>query len=371
MKRIEQTRNRGPRPTRGVAQSRRPYLLSTRESTLFDLVIISISEQPEEYDAALAKTSNLSFLRFSRTIKRPESASNSSLHCSSNVLLLISVKRRVRSRSIQAEKTQPMVVPYTLRPDIRERIAPQVSAYALAEYIIADPSQQENILHNSRFLSATFIPKNQDVVRTIQAYSTNVSRDPQTVRKVIEAQRQKSNSSLFSPSQRDEAARCVEGLELFLRGKQAFGVDGIALIESPRFESVEINGTLVSVQPAMLAGTEYPPAQSKKVGTIFVRPQKNPNPDAYRREATKAAKRRYREEAAKYMLVISKLALISQGLLPEQFDKKKSAVWDLRLQSRVPFPSDWVSREKQVLSAAGQIARLWNTVPPKKSDLAN
>jgi hypothetical protein len=263
-----------------------------------------------------------------------------------------------------------MSIPYTLRSDVRERVTPQVSAYGLAEYIIADPNRQESVLHDQRFQNRNVVPKHKDVLRVIESYCTDIKRDVQIIHKARAALFSKSESASFTPGQRDEASRCVEGLDLFFAGRQTFSTDGLALFSPPSFGQLKIKNTVISVQPDLMAGTAYPPTSGEKVGVVFVRPQKSPDPDGFQREETKEAKREYRREIGRYMLVIAALMLKEDGLSLAHFDSKKSSVWDLRLKEAIVFPSDWVSRQKQIVAAASQISRLWATVQPNASDLA-
>jgi hypothetical protein len=126
-----------------------------------------------------------------------------------------------------------MAAPYSLRHDIRERVTPQVSAYGLAEYIIADPNRQETVLHDQKFQSGVVAPKHQDVRRAIEAYCTDIRRDQGVLTKVRQTLLTKSEGESFSPSQRDEALRCLEGLDLFIAAKQVFGADGLPLFAAP------------------------------------------------------------------------------------------------------------------------------------------
>ena len=263
-----------------------------------------------------------------------------------------------------------MAQPYFLRHDVRERVTPQVSAYGLAEYIIADPNRQETVLHDQRFQGKNVAPKHKAVRDAVEAYCTDIKRSPEKLMAVRKALIAKSESDGFDPGQRDEAARCVEGIDLFWNARQAFGADGLSLFAVPRLPAFDINGTTISLQPDLIVGSPYPPENGQKFGVVLLRPQKSPDPESFQREETKAKKKEYRLEAARYLLVIAAMMFRNTGVPKSQLDLAKFMVWDLRLKEAVGFPSDWVSREKQVSAAAGQIARLWPTVPPKANDLA-
>jgi hypothetical protein len=141
------------------------------------------------------------------------------------------------------------------------------------------------------------------------------------------------------------------------------------LLPLTKFNSFNLNGTNVSVQLDLLVGGSFPVAVEGKIGAILVRPQKSPDPESFQGEETKERKRQYRREAARFMLVIAAMMLANSGVQRAQLDTKKFAVWDLRLKEAISYPSDAVSRQKQISAAASQISRLWPTVQPSISDL--
>lgn len=181
---------------------------------------------------------------------------------------------------------------------------------------------------------------------------------------------QKSKGTSFTPSQRDEASRCVETLELFRdQARNTYGIAGRSFCESPNFDIFEINGLPVSVSPDLIAGQSFPPEKGGKIGLVFLRVQKRPDPSACKTEETKDARRMYRREVLSYMLVLGDMMLRHNGFSDEVIDRKRFAGWDLRLGEEISFPSDRVSREKRVIAACGQISRLWETIEAKPSDL--
>lgn len=260
-----------------------------------------------------------------------------------------------------------MVAPYTLREDIRERLFPQVSAYGLAEYIVADPNRQESVLHDQRFQNRNVIPKNRDAVRAVVAYCTDVSRPKDILARARAALEEKSASLTFKPNQREDAARCVETIDLFIGAKQSLSADAMAFFTPPDFEPLEIGGTKVSLQPDLLVGSTFPPQAGTKVGVVLIRPQKTPDVESAKSEATREARREYRREAGRYMLTMAQMLIASSTTARDQFDVKRSFVWDIRLGEAVPFPSDWVSRQKKIEAAGRQIRRLWETIEPSPS----
>ena len=258
-----------------------------------------------------------------------------------------------------------------LHPKINERKSPRISASALAEFIISSPDQQDRLLHDQRFSSAYLTPKNQQALNVIRSICTDTSRDWAKYEAAKAALLEKSKGSHFTPSQRDEAARCVETLDLFkaLAGN-TFGVAGRAFCQAPKFETFEINGLPVSAFPDLVVGSSFPPRDGKKTSLVFIRVQKRPDPSTCKTDATKEARCSHRREVLAYMLVIGDMMLRANGHSDETIDRKKFCGWDVRLGEEIGFPSDRVSREKRIVAACGQISRLWETIEPKPSDLA-
>ncbi len=261
-----------------------------------------------------------------------------------------------------------MAKPHLLRPDIRERLNPQVSAYGLAEFIVSNPVQQGSVLHDQRFQNRIVTPKNTEALNVIRHYAADMSRDAKAFVRGREALEDKSNNSVWTDGQRDEAARCVEVLDLFWANKQVWGVDSLPLSTASRFDRFDVSGLTLSVQPDLLIGG-HPGTSDGKTGVVFIRAQKAPNPDDCARPETRERRETFRRETARYLLVMGWMLMERQGLALQHFDRKRSVVWDVRLREAIEYPSDHRTREKTVIAAAQQIARLWPTIPPKPSDL--
>lgn len=219
-------------------------------------------------------------------------------------------------------------------------------------------------------MSAYVSPKHREALDLIKAYCCDLGRDRSILDRGVDALSEKSQSMAFTPSQRDEALRCIESVELFRRSaKNVFGADGLPLMAAPRFDSFKVRDVAISVQPDLLVGLGLPPETGERLGVVHIRPQKTPDPDGCKRAETKADREGYRREVARYILVLSHMMLKSQGLQSDQIDIKKMVVWDLRMREAIGFPSDRVSRERRIKAACGQISRLWNTIAPKQGDL--
>lgn len=263
------------------------------------------------------------------------------------------------------------MTPIKLHPKIRERKAARITASALAEFILASPDRQDELLHGQRYSSAYVTPKHQQAMSVIRALCADKTRDWSRYEAGRSALAAKSTGKAFTPSQREEAARCVETLDLFQsHASNTFGVAGTSFTAPPSFETMLVKGLPVSVFPDLVAGISFPPDEGKKVGLIFIRPQKTPDPNACKTESKREERSLYRREVLAYMLVLGDMMLRANGVADASIDRKKFRGWDLRLGEEVFFPSDRVSRERRIEAACGQIARLWETIAPKPSDLA-
>lgn len=163
----------------------------------------------------------------------------------------------------------------------------------------------------------------------------------------------------------------METLDLFRSlAWNTFGVAGTAFVESPTFDLVHVNALPVSVFPDMIVGTRFPPETGRKIGLVFIRAQKRPDPTTCKTDVKKEERSAVRREVLSYMMVLGDMMLRANGVPDNFIDRKKFCGWDIRLGEEVFFPTDRVSRERRVESACGQIARLWETINPKPSDLA-
>ena len=262
-----------------------------------------------------------------------------------------------------------MAKPIQLHPKIRERKTPRVAAAALAEFIISAPDRQDDLLHDQRFSSAFVTPKYTEALRAIESFCADVRRPRsvlETTRKALET---KEKSETFTPAQREEATRCKELLDTFSLRSNGLSVAGLPLMKPDDLLPMKINGLDVSVWPSLFVGTTYPPREGEKVGMVFIRPQKRPDPSDCKTESTKVARQEYRREVLRYMLVIGWMAFRAAGIPENRIDTKRLLGWDLRLDGGpITFPSDRVSRVKRIEAACGQIARLWDTISTKPSD---
>lgn len=262
-------------------------------------------------------------------------------------------------------------MPVQLHPKIRERKAARISASALAEFIIATPDRQDDLLHDQRFKSGFVAPKHQQALSVIRAFCIDVTRDWSRYEGARAALLEKSRGAGFKPSQREEAARCVESLDLFRNhARNAFGVLGTPLFEAPSFNKLSLNGLPVSVVPDLVVGSPVPVEAGRTIGLIFIRAQKRPDPDGCKTDEKRKERRAVRREILAYMLVLGDMMLRANGIPDASIERKRFRGWDLRLGEEVEFPSDRITRERRIEAACGQIARLWETISPKPGDLA-
>lgn len=208
-----------------------------------------------------------------------------------------------------------------------------------------------------------------DAFRALRAFCSDSHRDHSKLDSALAALLKKSQSDLFTPSQKEEARRCAETIELFRRSLNEFGATTAPYLDAPRFEPLNVQGAMLSVQPELLAGSAFPP-KGERIGLVFMRPQKRPDPDECKTEKTRAERQEFRREVARYMLVMGWMLLKANGVKEELIDLKKMFVWDLRMRESISFPSDRAVRLRRINSACKQVFRLWSTIEPKPGDMA-
>lgn len=207
-----------------------------------------------------------------------------------------------------------------------------------------------------------------DALRAIRAHCADPYRSSKHLDDAHAALTKKSQSTGFTPSARDEAARSAETISLFQIAANPFGLGKLPFFESPRLTPVNIQDVTVSVQPDLLIGTAFPPTDGK-IGGAFFRPQKRPDPAGCKTEKTRSERQEFRREMGRYMTVLLRMTLIENGVPEDKIDPKWLLFFDLRLHERIEMPTDRISRERRIKAACGQISRLWAGVEPKPGDL--
>lgn len=240
-----------------------------------------------------------------------------------------------------------------------------MSATALAEYMILHQDKQERILHDSRFSRPPIVTANGDALRALRAYNSDPRRDHSTLDRVKVALTIKSQSTEFKPKTRDEAKRCVEAIELFERCENTLGMRSLALRDAPRFDLVNIEGVVVSVQPDFLVEGD-----SGRIGAGFLRVAKAPDPLSCKYDETRLRRGDHRREMAYYMVAILQLLLEAQNGKFGLPDSSLCFVADIRLGERVGPAGDHTIRVRALKGACRQIVQLWPNVEPKPSVFA-
>ncbi len=240
-----------------------------------------------------------------------------------------------------------------------------MSAAALAEYLIQQPDQQEETLRNSRFSSPYITTAHQGAMRAIKEYNSDHLRRQSILDSAKEELNVKSTDLSITPKQREECLRCIETINLFETGENAFGLRALPLETAPRFPPLIIHNVTLSIQPDLLVRS----ATSKgvqKVGAVFFRPQKTPDPVSCKTEETKTKRVDHRRELARYVLTMSQMLLETKKDLFGTFNREHSFVADIRLGERVPFSTtDHAARVRRIEAACRQISSLWDDITPK------
>jgi hypothetical protein len=250
-----------------------------------------------------------------------------------------------------------------LHPSVRERHSPQISAAALAEYLILLPDAQDTVLHNSRFLTPSVVAPYSDAMRALRAYNSDPHRTIDALNSVKAALTKKSGSAGVEPWPKAEALRCVEAIELFQKAENAMGMKGLPLSTTPRFEALSVNGVALSVQPDLLIRVEG--AKGARLGAVMLRLAKAPDPNDCVKEKTRTERLEHRRELAAYLAAMMQMLLEREAREGEVVDRGLIFVADVRLGERIGAAGDHAARIKSITAACGQVRRLWATIEPR------
>ena len=236
-----------------------------------------------------------------------------------------------------------------------------MSATALAEYLILQPDGQETILHDSRFSRPPLVTANGDAMRALRAYNCDPHRDIHSLDMVKEALNRRAMSSETKPKARDEARRCIEAIDLFVRNENAFGTRAMSLSEPPgRFAALEMEGVTVSIQPDVMVR-----GGGDRIGAGIFRVAKAPDPDACKLDETRRRRGDHRREMGRYLVAMMQLLLDAQQPSAGLTDAHLCFVADIRLGERIGPASDHTLRLRAIRSACRQIAQLWPGIEPR------
>jgi hypothetical protein len=251
-----------------------------------------------------------------------------------------------------------------LHQSVVERREPRMSATALAEYMITQAAEQQNILHDSRFSRPPIVTANGDAMRALRAYNSDPRRPSSTLEKVKDALTIKSNGIDIKPKSRDEALRCIEIIKMFERNENALGMRSMALRAAPRFDFIDIEGVTVSVQPDCLVD-----GAAVHVGAGLIRVAKAPDPAACKMEETRARRGDHRREMARYMVALMQILLEAQNGAQGIPDRDLCFVADVRLGERIGPADDHARRLRDIRAACRTISTLWPSIHPRPSVL--
>lgn len=250
-----------------------------------------------------------------------------------------------------------------LHKAVKERQAPQLSAVALAEYLIGLPDAQESVLQNSRWVHPSVVVPYSGATRALREYNTDPHRNRETLRRVKDTLTIQSFESEGKWA-KAEALRCREAIELFELAENSLGMRGMPLKEAPRFEKLMINGVALSIQPEYLVKPEGP--RAARIGAGILRLSKSPDPADCKLDATKLDREEHRRELGRYIVAMMQMLLEGRPDLGV-VDRDLLFVADLRLKERIGPASDHAARLKSIRAGCDQIRRLWGTLEPKAS----
>lgn len=244
-----------------------------------------------------------------------------------------------------------------LHPKVRERLAPRMSATAMAEYLTASAEHQERILHDARFAIPPIVTANGDALRALRAYNADPKRDQAALDMVKASLKRKSESKAFTPNQQDEAERCIDIIDAFIAGENSIGMRALACSEvESRLDPLEIEGVELSVQPDLLI------SRGTRLGAMMFRVAKKPDHISPVRDATKNKWLEQRREMGRYLATMMEMAL-QRGSIP--VDREYVFVADTRIPERISAANDFAARVRTIQAVCRRISRLWDTIEPE------
>lgn len=246
-----------------------------------------------------------------------------------------------------------------LHSSIREHLEPRMSAVALAEYLVLKAEGQDEILHNSRFSQTNIRAAYAPARHAFRAYNSDPLRPISALNKVKEALHAKSVDPALTTRQQAVHMRSIELIDLFILREQALGLRGLPLSKMPRVPPITIEQVDISIQPDFLIA---PP--SGKIGSLTLRVTKAPDPDACKRDATKAERGEHRRELARYLVAMQEVLLNSRSEWSGRVDRELIFVSDVRLGERIGAASDHTARMREITAACRQIKRQWSEIQP-------
>jgi hypothetical protein len=239
-----------------------------------------------------------------------------------------------------------------------------VTATALAQYLILRADAQDTVLHDSRFSHPSVSGKYAAAFRVLIDYNTDRRRAKDRLEAATRMLKERAKQSLIKRSAIEEFKRCIEVINLFEQFENKIGLRALPLEEAPKFQELNIEGTMLSIQPHFVI---RPVSEPKKIGAAILRLAKAPDPNACRLDATRISRGEHRREMGRYMVAMMQMLLEEQPPFKAEIDRNLLFVADIRLGERIGAASDHVARLRAIRSACRQISRLWATVTPRPS----
>lgn len=237
-----------------------------------------------------------------------------------------------------------------------------MTAVALAEYLVLKAEGQGEVLHNSRFSQTNIRAAYAAARHAFRAYNSDPLRPISTLNKVKDALGRKAVDPDLTPRQQAVHSREIELIDLFILREQAIGLRGLPLSRMKKLPPLTLEGVTVSIQPDFLID---PP--SGKIGSLILRVTKAPDPDACKRDATRAERGEHRREIGRYLIALQEVLLNAQDEWRGRVDRDLIFVSDVRLGERIGAGADHTARMREVEAACRQIRTLWGDVKPKAS----
>lgn len=152
------------------------------------------------------------------------------------------------------------------------RTAPRLSAFQLADYIVASEVRKISILREAKYpdTGGAKIPQYQIAIQGAARFLISPYHDQAILDSAREKLLQRRDDTALTPWVRDEAKRSLAALEIFARSHNALGLKKHTFEKPPaNLAPLDIEGVTINVDPEMLVVGVH--KEQERIGSGFIR----------------------------------------------------------------------------------------------------
>jgi hypothetical protein len=152
------------------------------------------------------------------------------------------------------------------------RTEPRLSAFQLADYIVASEVRKISILREAKYpdTGGAKIPQYQIAIQGAARFLVSPYHDPAILESASEKLLQRRDDTSLSPWVRDEAKRSLSALQIFARSHNTLGLKKQTFEKPPgNLPPLVIKGVTVNVEPELLVVGVH--KDQERIGSGFIR----------------------------------------------------------------------------------------------------